>query len=69
MTEKVVVIQSSKDVRNHIAAAVEVLIDILDDFDGDADFEPNADLEPEPLEDNEVMRRDLRPARRLRRRR
>ena len=47
MTEKVVVIQSSKDVRNHIAAAVEVLIDILDDFDGDADFEPNADLEHE----------------------
>lgn len=50
-----------------VAAAIELLIDVLDSHDGDPDHEDAGDYEPEPLEIDAPIEWDRAAVKRLRR--
>jgi hypothetical protein len=54
MTEPRLFIEVPRGARRHVERAIEALISLLDEIDGDADLEPDADDEPEPLEESEL---------------
>jgi hypothetical protein len=56
MTEPRLFIEVPRGARRHVERAIEALISLLDEIDGDADLEPNADDETEPLEESEQPR-------------
>jgi len=55
MTEPRLFIEVPRGARRHVERAIESLIDLLDQIDGDADLEPNADYEPEPGGESEQL--------------
>jgi hypothetical protein len=46
MAEPRTFIEVPHDARRHVERAIEALISLLDEIDGDADLEPDADNEP-----------------------